>query len=230
MSNHRIMIIMIALLSSLSSWVHAGVILDGKEWMQVIDTVNFTYNDAADTGSGPCSVITGLCNGTATRQGVTIDLTGWTWASNDDMASLFALITGAPVSAFTGPGQPNYSEPAATANWAANFIDTDGGGPDQGLFHATAIFSSTDHAVFGLTRTVVNGNADRSYIRSTAVNAVAITGNPVGLDISRSHTGLWFYRPVNVPEPASLSLLVMGLLLLAGPWPFLTGRTRPDLL
>lgn len=186
--------------------VHA-VVIGSRDWREVTDTVNFTYNNLASV----CDVVTGACSGPATNHvGTTVDLSGWVWASAADMASLFGLITAAPPNTFD-PLQIGFSQPKSYT-WASDFIDHDGAGPDTGLFAATHSFSAVDHVVFGLTRTLVaDGTADRSYIRDSDVNNLAVVGNPVGVDIARSHTGMWLFREVAVPSPGSIGILLAGL-------------------
>lgn len=66
----------------------APVTVDGLEWMQVTDTVNFSWNDMASV----CDVGTGACTGSLG----TTDLTGWTWASILDVGQLFSALTPHP--------------------------------------------------------------------------------------------------------------------------------------
>lgn len=178
--------------------------------MQPLDTGNYTYNEVAAV---PCDTATGACSGVLSKIGSpTIDLTGWTWASGEDVADLFYVVTGAPAGSFDNPNAgTSYTDPQPSL-WGAAFIDTDGAGPDTGLFHATATASSTDHGVLGLTRSLTpDGSANRSYIRSTSINDAAITGNPIPLDTPRASNGFWFYRPV--PEPGVPLLLAAACVL-----------------
>jgi hypothetical protein len=57
------------------------VTADGKEWLQPKDFINYSYNEV----SAVCPA--GACSGSL--PGSTFDLTGYTWASIDDMDSLF---------------------------------------------------------------------------------------------------------------------------------------------
>ncbi len=57
------------------------VIIDGKEWLQPVDFVNLSWNDVALV----CNPGTGLCDGELNN----IDVTGYTWASVDDVIRLF---------------------------------------------------------------------------------------------------------------------------------------------
>lgn len=187
--------------------VHA-VIIDDRDWRQVTDTVGISYAQMA----GVCDVTTGYCNGSVGS----VDMTGWIWADDVAIAALFEGVTGAPAGTFDVE-QFNYTVNGAT--WADDFIDDDNGGPDTGLFAATIAVSATDHGVFGLTRHTVAGAADRSYIRLVENDLfgdanTAIVGNPVGFDISRSHTGHWLYKDLSVPAPGGLLLLGLGLLTL----------------
>lgn len=197
------------LLLNIVQFAHA-VPIDGRDWMQVSETVNFTYNNLA---GGPCDVVTGVCTGSASNHlGTTLDLTGWVWASSSDIADLFEYLTGAPDGTFDAD-VTSFAQSLVSASWAADVIDSDGAGPDTGLFDATASFSSDDHWVAGLTRSIVGGNVDRSYIRTAGYN-LAVVGNPIGVDTARSHTGVWLFKPSSVPEPMPLTLLGVGLAVL----------------
>jgi hypothetical protein len=55
------------------------VTVDGKEWLQPKDFINYSYNEV----SAVCPA--GACSGSL--PGSTFDLTGYTWASIDDMDS-----------------------------------------------------------------------------------------------------------------------------------------------
>lgn len=54
------------------------------------------------------------------------------------------------------------------STWATATIDTDGSGPDEGLFDATSIVSEDDCSVLGMARTPVTDDvrSNRSYITS----------------------------------------------------------------
>lgn len=186
----------------------SGVVIDNRDWRQLTETTNITWNQMASV----CDVVTGICNGTVAG----VDVTGWIWADDNVMASLFEVVSGAPAGTFDVP-QFNYSE--RNAYWAEDFIDTDGAGADTGLFAATWQYTlnpERDFSVLGLTRNQVNGNADRSYIRFAEDSvrgdaSSAVVGNQVGLDIARSHTGHWLYKEVAVPTPATLGIFLIAL-------------------
>ena len=55
--------------------------VEGREWLQPIDFTNYSYNQLSEVCPG------GVCSGTL--PGSTIDLTGYNWASSDDIRLLF---------------------------------------------------------------------------------------------------------------------------------------------
>jgi hypothetical protein len=188
----------------------SAVFVDGKNWMQVKETSFFTFSDVAGTA---CNLGTGVCSGNATNnQGTTLNLDGWTWASSQDIESLFEAVTGAPSGTF-GPLNPtNYSVSKNDDDWADDFVDIDGAGSDTGLFDAMDATANENFWVAGVTRTVYENNkTDRSYIRSIDTTNVAVVRNNVGFDNARIHTGLWFYRTQSVPAPLTLFVLLPAL-------------------
>ncbi len=70
---------------AMPSWGHSGsVIQDGKEWLQPVDFTgrpSYTYDEVNEV----CP--SGVCSGTL--PGDSFDLTGYTWASLDDVNALF---------------------------------------------------------------------------------------------------------------------------------------------
>jgi hypothetical protein len=63
-----------------------AVIVDGREWLQPVDFVNYSYIQVSQTCPG------GVCSGTLPES--KIDLTGYIWASSDDVQSLFNVYQG----------------------------------------------------------------------------------------------------------------------------------------
>lgn len=188
-----------------------AVTIDGWDWRQPADTVGFSYNDLAN---GPCDVLTGACSGFATNAGgIMVDLTGWTWASSVEIANLFETLTGAPGGTFDDPPTGTTWFDSGSSLWAPAAIDTDGPGPDGGLFDLTDSPASNVYAVRGLTRSLVDsGEANRSYLLDSPDSDQAAVANPVGLDIARAHTGAWLYL---VPEPSTAMLVALGLMALS---------------
>ena len=76
---------------SLTTGVNAGVIVGDKEWRQVTETVNFSWNDF----SSVCNTSDGSCSGSLTNGTLgTVSFDGWTWASWTDVAGLFQVLPG----------------------------------------------------------------------------------------------------------------------------------------
>jgi hypothetical protein len=96
------------------------------------------------------------------------------------VADLFEYMTGAPVGTFDV--NATYYPGAVGDSWAAEAIDIDGAGLDTDLFDASVIFSSNNYWIAGLTRTIISGNTDRSYIRSSDGRSSAVVGNPHGFN------------------------------------------------
>lgn len=188
--------------------VTSAVVIDSRNWMQVTDTTNLSYNQLSNV----CSVSTGICNGSING----IDLNGWTWADNSAVRDMFLSVTGAPSNTFADAAA-SYRDTGA--EWANEFIDIDSGGVDSGLFDVTLV-SGQNYFVFGLTRSLINGEVDRSYITYTNNLSnpdynVAIVGNNVALDAARSHTGHWLYQEITVSAPVStLGLLLVSLVVM----------------
>ncbi len=78
---------------------------DGKEWLQPVDFLDYSY----DQVNAVCP--SGVCSGTL--PGSTVDLTGYTWASIDEVSALFNAYGVNPP--FTGPFQEREDEQAGVA-------------------------------------------------------------------------------------------------------------------
>lgn len=188
--------------------ITSAVVIDSRSWMQVTETTNLSYNQMSTV----CSTSNGVCNGSVNG----IDLTGWIWADNTAVRSMFLSVTGAPANTFDNAAA-SYRETGAV--WASEFIDIDSVGADTGLFDVTLV-SGQNYFVFGLTRSLINGEADRSYITYTNNLSnpdynVAIVGNNVALDAARSHTGHWLYQEIAVSAPLStLGMLFTSLVIM----------------
>jgi hypothetical protein len=90
------------------------VIADGKEWRQPVDFVNYSYSLV----NAVCP--SGVCSGFL--PGSTVDLTGYTWASIDEVSALFNSYGLSPP--FTGPFQERYGDPNMNAAIARDFAVT----------------------------------------------------------------------------------------------------------
>ena len=196
---------------SLTTGVNAGVIVGDKEWRQVTETVNFSWNDF----SGVCSPSDGSCSGDLTNGTVgTVSFDSWTWASQGDVAGLFQGLNGwdgplAPATAFLHQSQ--------NSTWAPFFFETLGFLPTE--------TSGSRLAVLGLTTTDLPAPSVSAHFArveynelSTSFFDTALTTDEFAIVSSASTLGGWFYRAAtttpSVPAPPTLALLLVPALLI----------------
>jgi hypothetical protein len=199
--------ILLTLMVGFASFPAHAVLIDGRDWRQPIESKNLSYNHLAAV----CDVNTGVCNGEAINIGQpNVDLTGWIWASIDDVARLFERVTGQVSGSFY---ESTEFRDSARSAWVASAIDVDGNGVDFGLFQATRIAVDQDFGVYGLTRSLFdNTSAHRAYFRDTSGGSQAILKNGVLLSAARQENGHWLYR--DIPVPGTVLLISIGLALL----------------
>lgn len=168
------------------------VTVNDTEWLQPTDFLGVGWHTLAavcDPGSGACS---GLINGD--------DVTGWIWASRDEIYPLFNVFL-PPGARLHGPGYSGSGhDPVAVANFEAAGFQFAANPDLQGF----KVFE-----VFGFTR--------ESLGNGSAIAAVAGRSNVVDPFLSRVSTaddyryaGAWLYRS-QVPTAATLPLLILGL-------------------
>jgi hypothetical protein len=90
------------------------VTVDGKEWLQPADFTDYTYEQVNAVCPG------GLCSGNL--PGGTFDLTGYTWASIEEVSALFNSYGLNPP--FTAPFQERFNDPNVNAAIAQHFAVT----------------------------------------------------------------------------------------------------------
>jgi hypothetical protein len=189
----------------------ASVIVGGKEWRQPADTFGSSWDDTAAI----CDPTTGVCSGT---------LSGWTWASNNDIQALFERLIRPGTTEFPTPTS-NYSE--------LNSVDIDTAfspGYFDPTYHAFGVFEF----VRGWSRTLavphVPGVAQayspylQHYIGSEPADQCLLEGegpplqcpDQAVLSEQRDTTqtfiggGVWLYRPA--PPAQSLELLYSAVI------------------
>jgi hypothetical protein len=154
------------------------VVVDGKEWLQPDLFTNLSWNDInAICPEGACA---GTLNG--------FDMTGWTWASVDDVNTLFNYYIGADV---LGPGPSLYYDDFTSA-WATTFYE-DG--------WRSTLYSSAlqEYETEGYTRSI--SEQEEAY-RGSLVDLLEYGFAPIDLastmiisNLNESgNFGGWFYR------------------------------------
>ena len=186
---------------SVATSVNAGVIADGKEWRQVTETVNFSWNDF----SSVCSTSDGNCSGSLTNGTVgTVSFDGWTWANQTDVGQLFQALPG-----WSGPITHPLSHPELNSNWAPAFFDSLG-------FNPTDVASSS-RSTWGTYRSAPGAPVNPAFITDSFVNtdvAKTLVNSADSSFIASPISGGWFYREASVPAPPTLALLLVPALLM----------------
>jgi hypothetical protein len=192
----------VALAVGANSWqASAGQIIGDKEWYQPADLLGYSWNDFNAICGG------GACNGLLSGMGP--DLTGWTWASIHEVGELFAATSPHP------GGISTYQAPQAQ--------------PFYDFANATGFTRTTDDMIsinFGFTgiagfsSTLAPGDAT-AYYGDALISLGFPQGPPAGSRFSTASTaslnddqpyiGGWLYRAAEVPVPATVWLIALGL-------------------
>jgi hypothetical protein len=183
------------------------IIADNREWMPLLGTGGKSYYDMSHF----CSTTTGVCTSGTINGGES--LVGWTWASNEDVASLFDYYIGSETItfSFTSANIPYYKE------------KTDG----DSLFGPkySADFGAFEFRPTGMTRDLITAfgvtHITRAYILDLAPggdDTAQIRQSPTsGMTFADSHVGQFLYRDIaTVPVPAAAWLFGSGLISLIG--------------
>lgn len=176
----------------------------GREWLDLNLTRNRSWNDTAavcDASSGNCSGILA----TTTPFSDDIDISGYQWASRDEVRDLFYEIAGLPPGALDGYSS-TFSVGAGHGSAAFEFFDPTvefdlGFGIEKIINGLTRdVYLGPDAALHG-----ISGIIDNPPLGSDSFSLVG--GLPTdGREISM---GVFLYKPV--PEPGTFALLAIGL-------------------
>jgi len=166
----------------------ATVFADGKEWRQVTDTLNTSWNTLAAS----CDTTTGVCGGA---------YDGWTWASGAEVISLFESFAGfaltlSPDAYFemNSPWAPlfltQFTRTIESPLWAQVSGQTRSSAPSETSFAALRDSFSANESDYAALQ-VVNYGANGSF---------AAPG-----------IGAWMYVTAPVPEPEIYAMMGLGL-------------------
>lgn len=194
----------VIVLALVAGRVSAGPIIDGREWYQPVELVGYSWNDFyAVCAAGPCNGLLG---------GAGPNLTGWTWASIYEVGDLFAAN-----SPHAG-GISFYQSPQLQP-----FIDFIS---DTGFVRTTDDMLAINTGLTGIAAfsSTLVPDAELAYLGVAQLSVGFPAGTPFGSIFSTTpvstrteagpYVGGWLYRAAEVPVPATLWLLTMGVLAL----------------
>ena len=176
--NNLLAVVILVLLGS-PSWAQP-VIADGKEWLQPRDFRLLSWNDV----NAVCPA--GTCTGTLTGTGGSIDVTGYTWATQAEVAELFNSYGVNPP--LTSPFTSSSSEVNST--WAPAFQED---------------FQRTDSSrVVGWSSSDTGDVGHYSYIQDRGPDEADLASpyNVQPKENSFITIGVWLYRLPPPPPPA----------------------------
>ncbi len=178
------------LLISVSA-MSANVTVGDKQWRQVTDTLNTSW----DSFAASCDLSTGLCGAA---------YSGWTWASSNEVRDMWVTLTGTQALA----GQTFFQQSNST--WAPLILSNFG----------PTFVNATSSRIYGLVREKSSQGAAFGRINEISEHDgstldIAWADGYITTSISSPIVGAWMYVTIAVPEPGSYLLLAIGLGFLA---------------
>ena len=173
---------------------------DGKQWLQVAAFTNLSWTDVSKV----CDAQTGVCSGNLNGS----SLNGWTWASIADLDSLYRYYIPELVR-------------GAEREGVMKFLD------DFRYSYSRQGDEFSVIGVWGLTRTILDdGRVHGTFVEvfgdfySGLSSYGFYTGVVHPIDFASPFRGQLFFRdvPSAVPNPASLSLCLVGLSIFLSIW------------
>ncbi|KAI5911992.1 hypothetical protein PA01_18295 [Azoarcus sp. PA01] len=177
-----------------------ALVIDGRDWRQVSETVGVSWSQVA----GACKENTGVCKGSIGN--VLFD--GWTWASVDDIRVLFDRLIFPQTVEF----------PTLDSSWGEFF-----GGNIDALIDESMFVNTYHHSpgiaegVYGLSRSLYldgDGTAHplRPYLENYFLEGAGDSASLLsfaGKEATADWMGVWLYKSAFlVPEPNSFSLIL----------------------
>jgi len=160
-----------------ASALSPSVTVDGKEWLQPVDFVGISWNDINDVCDAAAG---GLCTGSLGGN----DLSGWTWASVNDMNALFNYYIG--TSELSGPDEHSIYSPTLAAQILSDF---------------DATYSDSNRDIIRGWTTTTNEGSSKDHAYWGQISARKFDGllefetDPISFKaVGGTFTGGWFYR------------------------------------
>ncbi len=179
-----------------------AIIVGDKDWLQVPTTNNYSWSDIDtifDTTTGQCDVAGCMLTAITGGASGSVDLTGYSWASNNEVNELLKAYTGGTGLSSLNPVTSLYLAPNGLDSFFADFTPT--------RFY-------TFDEIRGWTRDSTSGSGHEIQFYNikdnTSDDAVVLTSTHK--DAWGTNFGGWFYRSASVPEPSVLALMAIGFL------------------
>jgi len=147
----------------------------GKEWLQPADFDGYSREEIAAV----CSPSSGICSGSLPQSN--FDLTGYTWASESEIGSLYCEYRAAPPYDVSNGGYPfSIGSPVTLSGFFDDFDPTDGRSAPEAGSILTGLLREKDSL----------GKVD-GYVGDHYFGIVNVTVS------ASENIGVWFWRPVD---------------------------------
>ncbi len=176
--------------------------IDGKDWRQLTDTYDISWNELDDIYNSD-----GYLNTGTTSIGL-VEFAGYRWASSREAGSMFSTLTGLTIDG----APPGDTQTEVGSTWMQEMFT---------LFD-TATPAANLEGTWGWTRDpgTVNVSPNGSMcdmVRTVDIDSDRVTTyRSLGGQHEWDFAGAWVYKAEPIPEAATVALLGIGLTGLAG--------------